>query len=65
MKRLRFLWLRRLSDRVRRPSSREIERRMAVVREAVKHEFPIGDIETVLAEIERGYECGNRLDARD
>jgi len=30
-------------------------RKLAAVRAAVRHSFPVGDIETMLEEIERGY----------
>ena len=33
----------------------EVERKLKVIREAVQHESPTGDIETMLAEIEEGY----------
>lgn len=34
---------------------REPERKLDVVRAAVRHSFPTADIETMLREIERGY----------
>ena len=33
-------------------------KKLEVVRAAVRHEFPSGDIDTVLKEIESGYESG-------
>lgn len=35
------------------------DRKIAVVRAAVKNEFPAGDIDEMLAEIERGYRGGS------
>ncbi len=32
-----------------------VERKLRVVREAVRHHYPAGDIEQMLDEIERGY----------
>jgi len=31
------------------------EAKLRAIREAVSHDYPTGDIETILAEIERGY----------
>lgn len=39
----------------RREPLGDVEKKLAAVRAAVKHEFPTGDIETMLAEIEQGY----------
>ncbi len=33
----------------------DVEKKLAAIRAAVKHEFPTGDIDTMLAEIEQGY----------
>ena len=38
----------------------DVEKKFAAVRAAVKHEFPAGDIETMLAEIEKGYDSEPR-----
>jgi hypothetical protein len=34
----------------------EATRKLRAVREAVKHNFPTGDIKEMIADIERGYE---------
>ena len=36
--------------------SRDFAAKLEAIRRAAKHEFPTADIETMLAEIERGYE---------
>jgi len=33
----------------------DVDKKLAAIRAAVKYEFPSGDIETMLAEIEQGY----------
>jgi hypothetical protein len=33
----------------------DVEKKLEAIRAAAKHEFPTGDIEVMLAEIERGY----------
>lgn len=38
----------------------EIQRKLAAIREAVKHESPTGDIDTMLSEIEQGYLSGEK-----
>ena len=49
-------WVRQALDSARRrePVS-SAAKKLAAVRAAVQHEFPTGDIDTMLAEIERGY----------
>jgi hypothetical protein len=39
----------------RREPGRDVARKMASVRVAARHTFPTGDIEQILAEVERGY----------
>jgi hypothetical protein len=39
----------------RREPLGDVEKKLAAVRAAVRHEFPTGDIDTMLAEIEHGY----------
>lgn len=39
----------------RREPLGDVEKKLAAIRAAVKHEFPTGDIGTMLAEIEQGY----------
>ena len=49
-------WVRQTLRAARRQEPREYaERKLKVVRAAVRHEFPSGDIHQMLAEIERGY----------
>ena len=49
-------WVRQaLAHARRREPQGDVEKKLAAVRAAVKHEFPTGDIETMLAEIEQGY----------
>ena len=49
-------WVRQaLSEARRREPLGDVEKKFAAVRAAVKHEFPTGDIDTMLAEIEHGY----------
>ena len=52
-------WVRQALDAARRrePSS-TAGKKLAVIRAAVRHEFPSGDVETMLAEIESGYGSG-------
>jgi hypothetical protein len=42
----------------RREPIGDVEKKMEAVRIAARHEFPAGDIDTMLAEIERGYGSG-------
>ena len=54
-------WVRRALRVARRSEpTRDAERKLAVVRGAVRQEFPAGDIVQMLAEIERGYQGGSR-----
>jgi predicted 2-oxoglutarate/Fe(II)-dependent dioxygenase YbiX len=49
-------WLRQaLRAARRRKLARETDKKIAVIRAAMGHAFPSGDIEHVLSEIERGY----------
>ncbi len=49
-------WVRQaLRSMRRREPLRDAERKLAAVRAAACHEFPTGDMEQMLAEIERGY----------
>lgn len=49
-------WVRRKLRRARRaePSER-IDRKLAAIRAAVRHEFPTADIDRMLSQIESGY----------
>ncbi len=44
-----------LRDRRRASSTKEPARKLAAVRAAARHDFPTGDIDEMLEEIERGY----------
>lgn len=48
------LGLRELIKLVRRATSDEVSQKLQTIHSAVRHEFPSGDIEMMLAEIERG-----------
>jgi hypothetical protein len=49
-------WVRQaMAHARRREPSGDVEKKLAAIRAAVKHEFPAPDIETMLAEIESGY----------
>lgn len=49
-------WVRRALRAARRSEpTRDAERKLAVLRAAVRQEYPAGDIAQMLAEIERGY----------
>jgi hypothetical protein len=49
-------WVRRaLAAARRREPSIDASRKLAAVRAATRHAFPSGDIDQILAEIERGY----------
>jgi len=52
-------WVRRALRAARRGEpTRDAERKLAVLRAAVRKDFPAGDIGQMLAEIERGYPSG-------
>ena len=52
-------WVRQAIRRARREQpTGDRARKLAAVRAAARHEFPSGDIEEILAEIERGYLAG-------
>ena len=49
-------WVRQTLRAARRQEPRvEGERKLKAIRDAIRHKFPSGDIEQMLAEIERGY----------
>ena len=49
-------WVRQALDTARRQEPlTDVERKLEVIRAAVKHNFPTADIDVMLAEIERGY----------
>ena len=52
-------WVRQaLAHPHRREPIGDMEKKLAAIRAAAKHEFPTADIKTMLAEIERGYLSG-------
>jgi hypothetical protein len=52
-------WVRQALQRARRQEPLgTVEKKLQVIRAAVKHEFPTGDIDQMLAEIESGYGTG-------
>jgi hypothetical protein len=52
-------WVRRSLRAARRQSaSGDVRRKLAAIRAAAGHSFPVGDVEEMLAEIERGYGRG-------
>ena len=52
-------WVRRALDEAkRRRSSGDPARKVASIRAAVRHEFPAGDIDSMLEEINRGVAAG-------
>jgi hypothetical protein len=54
-------WVRQALDLARRTESSEsCSRKFAAIRTAAKHEFPVDDINGMLAEIEQGYVQGKR-----
>ena len=44
-----------LAAALERESIDEVDRKLEVIRAAALHNFPSGDIEVILAQIERGY----------
>jgi hypothetical protein len=53
-------WVRQALAQARRhePSS-DVGKKLGAVRAAVRHNFPSGEIESMLAEIENGYNAGS------
>lgn len=57
-------WVRQaLAYARRREPLGDVEKKLAAVRAAAKYDFPAGDIETMLAEIERGYLSDRSFDS--
>jgi SOS response regulatory protein OraA/RecX len=55
-------WVRQALRAARRQEPRvDAERKLKVIRAAVRHKFPSGDIQQMLAEIERGYLANDSL----
>ncbi len=54
-------WVRQALDLARRRQPLgEVEKKLEAIRAAARHESPTSDIETMLAEIERGYAAGQK-----
>lgn len=55
-------WVRQaLSVARARQSSGDVGKKLEVIRAAARHEFPTGDIDQMLAEIEKGYSGDAKL----
>ena len=55
-------WVRQALRAARRQEPRmDAERKLKAIRAAVRHQFPAGDIQQMLAEIESGYPQHDRL----
>jgi hypothetical protein len=55
-------WVRQaLTHARRREPIGDVEKKLAAVRAAARYESPTSDIDTMLAEIERGYTDGHQL----
>jgi hypothetical protein len=55
-------WVRQALDLARRRQPLgDVEKKLAAIRAAARHESPTSDIDTMLAEIERGYTAGPKL----
>jgi hypothetical protein len=55
-------WVRQaLAIARRREPLGDVEKKLAAIRAAARHESPTSDIDTMLAEIERGYSAGQQL----
>ena len=53
-------WVREALEMARRQeSSKSVAEKLQAIRAAARHEFPTGDIEQMLAEIESGYLSSN------
>jgi hypothetical protein len=54
-------WVRQALDLARRRQPLgEVEKKLDAIRAAARHESPTSDIDTMLAEIERGYASGQK-----
>jgi hypothetical protein len=54
-------WVRQALESARRKEPTEtVSKKLEAIREAVKHEFPVADIDRMLSEIEQGYASGDR-----
>lgn len=54
-------WVRQALEYARRREpTGDVSRKLNAIRAAAKHDFPTGDIDQMLAEIESGYSSGSR-----
>lgn len=54
-------WVRQALDLARRREPLgSVSKKLEAIRRAAKHEFPVSDIDEMLAEIEQGYGSGER-----
>ncbi len=54
-------WVRQALDLARRQEPQgSIGKKLEVIRGAARHQYPVGDIDSMLAEIEAGYGTGAR-----
>ena len=52
-------WVRQALRQVRRRRHRAVEAKLRALDEAYRHEGPTADIETMIEEIEQGYQAGD------
>jgi len=53
-------WVRRALEAARRGEpAGGVGKKLEVIRAAVRHDYPTGDIDSMLSEIESGYSAGN------
>jgi hypothetical protein len=54
-------WVRQALDLVRRREPvGDVSKKLEIIRAAVQHDYPVSDIDDMLAEIESGYGTGTR-----
>lgn len=54
-------WVRQALELARRGEPLgSFDKKLEIIRAAAQHQYPVGDIETMLAEIETGYTTGAR-----
>ena len=57
-------WVRQALELARsREPTRSVEKKLEAVRIAARHQFPVADIDQMLAEIEKGYLAGSNRDS--
>ena len=57
-------WVRQALELARRREpTRSVEKKLEAVRIAARHQFPVADIDQMLAEIEKGYLAGSSRDS--